>query len=246
MKKISKNETIHGKLAAARKSPLKTYMDVTVGNVGLSRFLVYEFLTFFFSSMGGGAGLLFRKKLYPKLFRKTGSGLIIGRNVTLRHPSNLTLGNDVTLDDNVLIDSRGAGDSGVGLGDGVVINRSCMLKAKTGSIHVGARTNIGSNSVLVSLAGIEIGESVLVAGGCYINAGGYYTDDLSRPMAEQGVKTNGPIKIGDDVWVGTGAIILDGVTIGSHAVIGAGAVVNKDVPEGAIVAGIPARLLKQR
>ena len=97
------------------------------------------------------------------------------------------------------------------------------------------------NSVIVSLAGVDIGQSVLVAGGCYINAGGYPLDDRSRPMMDQGSYSEGPITIGDGVWIGTGAIILDGVTIGPHAVISAGAVVARDIPEGAIAAGIPAR-----
>jgi acetyltransferase-like isoleucine patch superfamily enzyme len=60
-------------------------------------------------------------------------------------------------------------------------------------------------------------------------------------MLDRGAYSEGPITIGDDVWIGTGAIILDGVTIGPHAVISAGAVVARDIPEGAIAAGIPAR-----
>lgn len=55
-----------------------------------------------------------------------------------------------------------------------------------------------------------------------------------------------PVIIGDDVWIGTGAIILDGVTIGNHVVVAAGAVVTKDVPEYAVVGGIPARIIKNR
>ena len=55
-----------------------------------------------------------------------------------------------------------------------------------------------------------------------------------------------PVVIGDDVWIGTNAMILDGVTIGSHAVVAAGAVVTKDVPEYAIVGGVPAEIIKYR
>ena len=58
--------------------------------------------------------------------------------------------------------------------------------------------------------------------------------------------SKGPIRIGDHVWIGTSAIILDGITVGKGAVIGAGSLVNKDVPENAIVAGAPARVIRMR
>ena len=60
------------------------------------------------------------------------------------------------------------------------------------------------------------------------------------------MQTKGGIVIEDDVWLGFGVIVLDGVRIGKGAVIGAGAVVTKDIPEGAIAAGIPARVIKMR
>ena len=63
---------------------------------------------------------------------------------------------------------------------------------------------------------------------------------------DQGVYTKGPISIGDNSWLGTGVIVLDGVTIGNAAVIGAAAVVNKDIPPNAIAFGIPAKVKKNR
>jgi acetyltransferase-like isoleucine patch superfamily enzyme len=243
---IDKYKSMRQKLMQARSSPLRTYMDLTVGDAGLKAFVQYELMTFFVGTMSGGLGLLLRKKLYTALFRSTGRGLVVGRNVTIRHPHKIELGNNVAIDDYAVIDARGDESVGVRLADEVIINRNCMLKAKTGPISVGRYTNIGPNSVIVSQTGIEIGESVLIAGGCYINAGGYQTDDLSQPMVNRGVYSKGPIKIGDDVWISTGAIILDGVTVGSHAVVGAGAVVTQDIADYDIVAGIPARVIRSR
>jgi acetyltransferase-like isoleucine patch superfamily enzyme len=96
------------------------------------------------------------------------------------------------------------------------------------------------------MAGVVFGQSVLVAGGCYFSAGAYHMEDSSKAIMDQGVYSKGPIVIGDNTWIGTGAIILDGVKIGPNAVIGAGAVVTKDVPEKAIVAGVPARIIRTR
>ena len=65
-------------------------------------------------------------------------------------------------------------------------------------------------------------------------------------MCQQGFSEEQPIHIGNDVWIGTRAIILSGVTVGDHSVVGAGAVVTKDVPPYAVVGGVPAKILKMR
>jgi len=61
---------------------------------------------------------------------------------------------------------------------------------------------------------VELGEAVLCAGGVYISAGAYHMEDTDAAIMDQGAYSKGPIRIGDHVWIGTGAIILDGVTIG--------------------------------
>lgn len=246
MKEIDKGAIFRDQLSDARRSPFRTYRDLSVGPAGLAHFVLYELLTSCVGPIPGGLGFLLRKKLYPKLFKHVGPGLIIGRNVTLRHPARIVLKDNVTIDDNSLVDARGAGDAGIVMEDGVIINRNCMLQAKAGPIRLGPRTSIGSNSVIVSMAGVELGEAVLGAGGVYISTGAYHLDDTSRAVMDQGAYSRGPVKIGDHVWIGTGAIILDGVTVGEGAIIGAGAVVTRDVPAGAIVAGVPAKVIRAR
>lgn len=246
MKAIDKSDIIRDKLAQAQTSPLKTYMSLTVGSVGFAKFLLYEFLTSVFGLIPGGLGILLRKKLYPFLFANSGKGLIIGRNVVLRHPAKIYLRDNVTIDENTLLDGRGSGDEGVFIDDNVIINRNCMIQAKAGAIKIGKRTTIGSNSVLISMSGLELGEAVMIAGGCYLSAGAYNVDDSDSAIMDQGAYSKGPIIIADNCWIGTSAVILDGVTIGKGAIIGAGAVVTKDVPAGAIVAGVPAKVIRMR
>ena len=144
--------SIREKLSEARASPMRAYVDLTAGaDAGLPRFLLYEFLTFFLGPLPGGLGLLLRKKLYPLLFRRAGGGLVLGRGLTVRHPRNIELGDNVVIDEYSLIDGRGAGAAGLRLEDGVVINRNCMIQAKAAPIRLGPRTSIGSNSVIVRL-----------------------------------------------------------------------------------------------
>jgi acetyltransferase-like isoleucine patch superfamily enzyme len=240
------DESIREKLGKGQVSPFKTYIGLTVGQVGLSRFVVYEILTSLLGPMPGGIGFYLRKKFYPRLFKKAGTGLIIGRNVVIRHPQKIELGNNVTIDDNCVIDGRGAGPEGLVLEDNVIINRNCMILAKSGPIRLGKRTSIGSNSVIVSMDGVELGEAVLMAGGCSISAGSYHFEDIDAPVMDQGAYSKGAIRIEAKSWLGTGVIVLDGVTIKQGAVIGAGAVVVKDIPKNAVAVGVPARVVKVR
>ena len=245
-KEIDDNKIIRKKLAAAGKSPFKTYKELTVGESSLSKFIIYEFLTSILGPMPGGAGFFLRKKFYPRLFKKVGKGLILGRNVVIRHAQKVILGDNVVIDDNCLIDARGAGSAGLVLEDNVIVNRNCMIQAKAGPVYIGKRTSIGSNSVIVSMAGVRLGEAVLTAGNCYISAGAYHFDDPGVAVMDQGAYSKAPIEIGSKCWLGTGVTVLDGVTVGKGVVIGAGSVVTKDLPENSVAVGVPARVVKTR
>lgn len=249
MSTIQSDKLIRNKLSAGRQSPLATYRALTVGEMGTVRFFLYELLTMFVMPLPGGLGFLLRKKLLAGFLGSAGSGLIIGRNVTLRHPGQIHLGNDVTIDDGCIIDGRGTdagSDKGVVLEDNVMINRNCMVLAKNAPVRIGQRTTIGANSVIVSMSGVDIGHSVLFAGGCYVSAGAYRVDGSHGPLMDQEVYSDGPITIGAGAWLGTSAVILDGASVGDGSVIGAGAVVNGEVTDHVIALGVPARVLRER
>ncbi len=105
------------------------------------------------------------------------------------------------------------------------------------SLNVGVRLDGGS-------AGIEIGDDTRIATGVAIYAFDHGIES-GTPIREQPVRSRG-IRIGRDVWIGANACITDGVQIADGAVVGAGAVVTKDVAPGAVVGGVPARLIRQR
>ncbi len=246
MKKVNSRAIVRERLSDADAAPFRTYIDITVGSrTRFSRFIRYELLTSFLGSIPGGLGYYLRKRFYPSLFRRCGKRLLIGTNVVIRHPDKIALGDNVTIDDNCLIDGRGAGSEGIVLGDNVMINRNCMLQAKAGPIKIGSRTSLGSYSIVSALDRVDIGSAVLIGGRCYFSAGAYYFDDVSAPVMDQGLYAKGPIKIGSNAYFGAGAMVVGGITVGTGSVIGAGAVVVKDVPDRVVVAGNPARILRE-
>ena len=110
-------------------------------------------------------------------------------------------------------------------------------------IEIGDNSGIGLNC---RVAGpLVMGDDVMMAPGVTIVTQNHEVSDLSVPMRLQTAPKK-KVTIGNDVWIGTNAVIMPGVTIGNGVIIGAGAVVTKDVPDYAIVGGIPAKLIKFR
>ena len=110
------------------------------------------------------------------------------------------------------------------------------------NIYFGDRVFINFNCVILDCARVEIGEGTQIAPSVQIYTATHPTEPKTRAS---GKEFAAPVKIGKNVWIGGGSIILPGVTIGDHAVIGAGAVVNKDIPALAVAVGNPARVIRQ-
>ena len=100
-----------------------------------------------------------------------------------------------------------------------------------------------ANCTILSETLVRLGKYCFLAGNCYLVAGGNHSfEDLSQPVMFQPSLSKGGIVIGDDVWLGAGVLVLDGVTIGKSTVVGAGSVVTGSVPEFSFARG--ARMLK--
>ena len=128
------------------------------------------------------------------------------------------------------------------LGRHSVIESFCCINNAVGDVIIGVHTRIGLHNTIIGP--VEIGSHVNLAQGITVTALNHNFSDTNKRIDEQGVSTN-PVTIEDDVWVGANAVILPGVTIGEHCVVAAGAVVTKDVPPHSLVAGVPAKVIKQ-
>lgn len=128
------------------------------------------------------------------------------------------------------------------LGSNSVIESYSCINNAVGDVVIGNSTRIGLHNTIIGP--VTIGNHVNLAQGITITALNHNFTDCHLRIDQQGVSTR-PVTIGDDVWIGANAVVLPGVNIGSHCVVAAGAVVNKDVPNGHLVAGVPAKIIKK-
>lgn len=110
------------------------------------------------------------------------------------------------------------------------------------NIHTHGLAVINYNCVILDTSPVHIGANAFIAPGVCLACSGHAI--LSRQRAE-GIGTSKPITIQDDVWIGANATVCGGVTIGKGSIIGAGSVVNKDIPEGVIAVGNPCKVLRK-
>ena len=133
---------------------------------------------------------------------------------------------------------------GVRLGDKVTLNRYAYVQGGDGGVRLGDRVEINNFSIVNGTGGVDIGDDTLVGPGVRIIS--YQHRFAPGATIRSQPAEVLPIRIGRDVWLGANCVILAGVTIGDGAVVAAGAVVREDVPPGAVVAGVPAKMKKMR
>jgi len=132
--------------------------------------------------------------------------------------------------------------NGFYLGSQSTIEDFCTVNNGVGEVQIGNKTRIGIGSVLIGP--VSIGDDVRLAQNIVVSGLNHNYQDISIPISEQGVKTE-QVYIGDETWVGANAVILPGVFIGKHCIVAAGSVVTRNVPSNSVVAGNPARVIKQ-
>lgn len=229
-----------------RRSSLSKYRDVVLGaGAGWGRLVYFELATLVAGNLSGALGLALRRLLYRPLLGGLGGRVALGRGLVLRHPGRVRIGDRVLIDEQCVLDAKGA-DEGIDVGDGTLLSRETILVCKGGPIRIGKRVNFGVRVTVSSVGGVDIGDGTLFAGGCYVGGGRYHLSDRDQSIASQGSYSEGPVVLGPDSWIGAHAVILDGVRLGRGVVVGAGAVVTRDVPDFAVVTGVPAREVKER
>jgi len=226
---------------------MRVYRDLVVGSPRWLALLHHEFAVSWCASVPGALGFALRKALWRgRMFHRCGAGVIWARNITLWHPAKMSIGSGVAVDEGVQLDARGCAAGEFRLGDGALIGRDCIISGKDGPLVIGPRVNVGAACILYASTNLEIGADTMLAAQCYVGGGRYTSRGrIDRPIAEQPEPRRG-VRIEADCWLGAGAKVVDGVTIGRGSIVGAGAVVTRDVEPYSVVGGVPARRLATR
>lgn len=237
---------LQAKLTDEKQTALQKYQDITIGSYSISKLIKYELLVTLIGALPGAIGLVLRKKFYKSLFAKVGRNVIFGKSITIRHPDKIYIGDNVIIDDYAVLDGKGTDNNRIIIGDNVMIGRSSVISCKNGNITIGENSNIAMNCFIQSAKEVNIGKNVLFAAYCYVIGGGdHETERTDIPIIAQGQIVKG-ITIEDNCWIGASVKVLDGVKIGRDSIIGAGAVVTKEIPDYAIAVGVPAKVVKTR
>jgi acetyltransferase-like isoleucine patch superfamily enzyme len=191
--------------------------------------------------------LKLKKKIYKSLYRR---GMLISTIIArLRYWDFIEMGEKCRIGKGLLILPvwREDRDSLVRLvmRDGVVLGNYTKIQGLGGVVEFGERSFCGFYCIFGCREKIQIGRDVLIADLVTMRDTNHIFDDPTIAINKQGICSSG-IVIEDDVWIGHGAVILMGVRVGKGAVVGAGAIVTSDVPPMAVVAGVPARIIKFR
>ncbi|MEK7188675.1 MAG: acyltransferase [Patescibacteria group bacterium] len=191
----------------------------------------------------GGSGLpasIFRG-LWYRLLIKYDYPTMIGRRFKIIGSSNFRAKQNLWIKDDVSILASGK----IEVGHDCVFCERVSIWSHEKGVSIGDNVAIGMGSYICATGGrIEIGDEVRIADSVRFYSFNHKYDRKEKPISGQGYTREG-IKVKYNTWIGSGAVILDGVTIGENSVIAAGAVVTKNVPSRCLVAGIPAKIIKR-
>jgi len=212
---------------------------------GLGRYVLEQLMFILLGWVPTVVGIALRGVFYRLILKMKGLAAIES-NVRLRYASNITLGHGAYLDQGTYLHACPAG---IEIGENTIVMHGAVLHVYNfrgmpqSGIRVGRDSLIGEYSVIRGQGGVVIGDRVYTSPFTQLLSVNHVFDDPERPFVEQGITAEG-IVIEDDVWLGAGAVITDGVRVGHHSIVAAGAVVTKDVPAYSVVGGVPAKVIK--
>lgn len=205
-------------------------------------FSVFEWIPTMFGS-------ILRAIVYRFLVGGIGKSCLIDKHVRIAIPSKVFLGARVFIGEYSYIDPKSS-RSTITLGNDVYISRLCRVsgggsEGYVGEVIIGDSVHVGQNCFLDGTGTLKIGQDSLLGPNVVILTGNHGFRNPNALIRRQGILPR-PTTIGEDVWLGANATILDGITVGKGSVVGAGSVVTRDIPPYSIAVGVPAKVIGQR
>lgn len=176
---------------------------------------------------------------------RLGEAAYVDLSARIDFPRRVVIGSGSRIEHRSVVRGNTSHATGIRVGSEVSVKDYAIINANAGHVSIGDRSWIGPHCVIYGNGGVEIGNDVLIAAHTSITTVSHIAERVDVPINDQGISCD-PVIIENDVWLGLNCTILQGVTIGSGSIIGAGAVVTKDIPRGSIALGVPARVVGHR
>lgn len=206
-------------------------------------------LSYFFRICRRYGTMLVRGRFFSFGYKNISKQIFIGWHVKVLCKKKLFIGSKVKLHNFVYIDALSK--EGVRIGDRVVLGRGTRIEC-SGSLQyigrgiiIGQGTSFGNDCFFGAAGGIEIGKDVIAGQFIRFHSENHKYSDRNILIRNQGVTHKG-IKIGNNCWIGSGAVFLDGARLGDGCVVAANAVVSGEFPENSVIGGVPAKWIKER
>lgn len=222
-------------------SALGKYRTIAVGNQGNFALLVFELINTFILPLPGLIGRWSRSFLLPFACGSFGKSVIIGTDCTIRNPARIRIGDYVVIEDRVCLDAKPSA-LGLFIGNNVTVGRRTICNSVGETLSIGDGTRIAPFSRLGSKMGLSIGKNCRIGEEVCFSGAGHAYADRDMPIVLQPSTCKGPTTVGDFVTIGDRSTILDGIRIGNNVSIAADSLVNRDIPDNSIVAGVPAEI----
>lgn len=219
----------------------RRYWETAVGNYSLGHLIAYEIVILLTNILPDPLAQSVRRLLFIPIFGAIGKGCLFGKNLIIRRPKEIHVGNHVTIADDVSLDIKGAGE-GIFIADYVYIGKGSIISCTGGEIRIGVGSRVGEHCRLGSSVGLTIGKACQIGDASYLIGAAHAYDRNDIPIIEQPLTCRGPNRVGDQVEIGRGATIRDGVRIGDNCFIADKSLVLDHLPANAAVEGVPATI----
>lgn len=194
--------------------------------------------------------MIARGAVMKPFLRHSKGALYLGRGARIKNPQHISHEGRFVVED--FAEVQGLSQCGLHFGPDVSIGRGTQIRPSSYyggeagvGLWVGARSSFGAGCFIGCSGEIRIGSDVMLGPGVKLFSENHVFSDRSQTIKAQGVDRSF-LMIGDDVWIGSGVTVTAGVTIGRGVVVAAGSVVTRDLPDNVIVAGIPAKIMRDR
>lgn len=220
-------------------SKFRRYWKTTVGDYSWGHLILYEIVLLLVNLLPSSFAQSMRLFLFESIFGSIGIGCTFGKNLIIRRPKQIYIGNHVTIEKEVSLDVKAAG-KGIYIADNVTIGAGSIVSCTGGVIRIGYGSRVGERCRLGSSEGLTIGKNTSTGDESYLIGAAHAYDRSDIPIIEQPLTCRGPNWVGDEVMIGKGTTIRDGVHIGNSCHIGDHSLVLGDLPDNSDVEGVPA------